>query len=235
MMISMNETIPVPADDALDREFLRRYPPLGGHPALDFANTVGWRRRANETEGLPDYPTLLRWARLAGLIPPEDANRIAARAAAHPVGAEAARRRAIALREATEAVFGAIAGGDDPPAAALDELSRTAAEAAGRMRLHRTGDGFAWGWPDADAVSLDRPALEVSWKAAELLLSQDRERVRRCGGEGCGWLFLDQSRNRSRRWCDMAICGNRARVKAHYRRTHPTPAAAAAGADTASA
>lgn len=234
-MISMYDTISVPADDALDREFLRRYPPLGGHPALDFANTVAWRLRPDPTEGLPDYPTLLRWARLAGLVETEDAERIAAAAAADPAAAEAARQRATALREAIDAIFVAVAGGDDPPVAALDELSRTAAEAAGRMRLLRTGDGFAWGWPDADAVSLDRPALEVSWKAARLLLSQDRERVRRCGGDGCGWMFLDQSRNRSRRWCDMAICGNRARVKAHYRRTHPGPAAAAGDAGTASA
>lgn len=234
MMISMSEEVSVPAD-ALDRELLRRYPPLGGDPALDFANTVGWRRQPNQTEGLPDYPTLLRWARLAGLVEPADAARIAARAAADPAAAETARQRATALREAIEAVFVAVANGEEPPAAALDLLSRTAAEAAGRMWLQRTGDGFAWGWADADAASLDRPALEVSWKAARLLLSPDRERVRRCGGDGCGWLFVDQSRNRSRRWCDMAICGNRARVKAHYRRTHPAPAAAAGDAGRASA
>lgn len=225
----------MPADDALDREFLRHYPPLGGHPALDFANTVAWRLRPEPTEGLPDYPTLLRWARLAGLVAPGDAGEIAARAAADPAGADAARRRAIGLREAIDVVFVAVAQGGEPPVAALDALSRSVAEAAGRLRLRRTGDGFAWVWPDADAVSLDRPALEVSWKAARLLLSPDRERVRRCGGEGCGWLFLDQSRNRSRRWCDMAVCGNRARVKAHYRRTHPAPAIAGADDGSASA
>jgi predicted RNA-binding Zn ribbon-like protein len=211
-------------DRAADREFLRRYPPLGGDPALDFANTVAWRLRPRPEEGLPDYPALLRWARLAGLIDAADAAVLAARALAEPEVATAALDRARALREAIDRAFAAVAVGEAPSSADLERVSAVAAEGAGRARLRAEGGGFAWGWRGEDATALDRPAWEVSWKAVRLLLSRERALVRRCGGEGCGWLFVDRSRNGRRRWCDMATCGNRARVKAHYRRTHRAPA-----------
>jgi predicted RNA-binding Zn ribbon-like protein len=65
-------------------------------------------------------------------------------------------------------------------------------------------------WPIVDA-------------AADLLVRGEPERIKTCGSATCGWLFLDLSRNRSRRWCDMKDCGNRAKARRHYARRKETP------------
>jgi len=79
------------------------------------------------------------------------------------------------------------------------------------------GDGFAWDWHEADGA-LELPIWIVARSASTLLVSQGLRRVRECAGEKCDWLFLDASRNRSRRWCDMAACGNRAKAQRNYAR-----------------
>src|ERR671930_579256 len=89
-----------------------------------------------------------------------------------------------------------------PPRAHNDEIAR---------RPRRIANGFAWVADDVLAP--------VVWSAAELLTSGPLERVRECPGDDtCGWLFLDTSRNGSRRWCDMRTCGNRAKARRYYRR-----------------
>jgi predicted RNA-binding Zn ribbon-like protein len=86
------------------------------------------------------------------------------------------------------------------------------------LRLTARGDGsFALGWPDP---TIDVPVQQIAVSALLLLSSQELDRVKQCPGPTCGWVFLDSTRNRSRRWCSSAECGNRNRVQAHYRRTH---------------
>jgi predicted RNA-binding Zn ribbon-like protein len=87
-----------------------------------------------------------------------------------------------------------------------------------------SGGGFAWEWYEVDGA-LDLPVWIVARSAADLLMSADLTRVRKCASEKCDWLFLDASRNRSRRWCDMAVCGNRAKARRNYARRRDTAAA----------
>jgi len=79
------------------------------------------------------------------------------------------------------------------------------------------GTGFVWSW-DADTPELDRPLWPIVRSAAELLTSPERELVKRCASDTCLWLFLDRTKNHARRWCDMKVCGNRAKVRRHRRR-----------------
>jgi predicted RNA-binding Zn ribbon-like protein len=90
------------------------------------------------------------------------------------------------------------------------------------------GDGFVWDWYEVDGV-LELPIWIVARSAADLLVSSELERVRECAGEKCDWLFLDASRNQSRRWCDMAACGNRAKAQRNYARRRGGVAAQGAG------
>jgi predicted RNA-binding Zn ribbon-like protein len=90
------------------------------------------------------------------------------------------------------------------------------------------GDGFVWDWHEVDGV-LELPIWIVARSAADLLVSSELERVRECAGEKCDWLFLDASRNQSRRWCDMAACGNRAKAQRNYARRRGGVAAQGAG------
>jgi len=76
----------------------------------------------------------------------------------------------------------------------------------------------AWRWEFVDGEELDSMLWPIVRDAAELLTSRDFDRVTECSGSDCTWLFADKSRNRSRRWCDMAECGNRSKARRFYRR-----------------
>jgi predicted RNA-binding Zn ribbon-like protein len=170
---------------------------LGGHPALDFCNTAaGWGERERK-EYLLSYEHLGVWAREAGLVD-----------AVRPAGADAdVLARALRLREALYPVL-LGAGGDGDWSVVAAEVERAAAAA----RFSRPGR-----WTLAD--SPDRPLLAVAAAAGELLAAPDSPPVRACPGHGCGWLFLDP-RGR-RRWCDMSVCGNRAKARRHAARSRP--------------
>ena len=191
----------------------------GGHLALDFANTVGWhaREEGEQDEYLTSYGRVLDWARQIGALSPARAEQLAAIGAARPDGAERALAAAIALREAIFHLFAAVAAGHPLPASSLATLNAALAASLTHLRLVPREDGPEWSW-DGEADDLARPLWPVARAAAELLAAPERTRVRECAGTGCGWLFLDTSRNGSRRWCDTRDCGNRERVRRHYAR-----------------
>jgi predicted RNA-binding Zn ribbon-like protein len=83
---------------------------------------------------------------------------------------------------------------------------------AARNRLASTPAGLAWDWR-LDPSRLDHPLGPIAWSTADLLTSPEAHRLSLCAADDCGWLFIDSSRNHSRRWCDMADCGNRAKVR----------------------
>ena len=174
---------------------------IGGHPALDFANTVDrWDDGVPSGERLNSYADLVRWSVGAGTTGRAKSRHLAAAAARQPREAARVLARGLELRSL------------------LDELNGALAAILPHQSLVGSGDGFAWSWDDAAA--LDRPLWPVLRAASELLTSDRLQRVRVCGGERCRWLFLDETKNHSRRWCDMSVCGNRAKARRHYRRGH---------------
>jgi predicted RNA-binding Zn ribbon-like protein len=104
-----------------------------------------------------------------------------------------------------------------PAAADLARLNAALAAALPHLRLAPRAGGYDWVW-DGRGDDLASPLWPILRSAADLLASPDLARVRECDGEDCTWLFLDYSRNRSRRWCSMASCGNRAKARRHYQR-----------------
>jgi predicted RNA-binding Zn ribbon-like protein len=194
-----------------------RLPLHGERPCLDFANTRVWRLRDRPVETLTTYDDLLRWGLYAGVLSDAETAALRARAGAEEEAAARALAVAVELREAIQGAFEAIGHGRAAPPADLATIDRVLAEGMARARLRPTADGFAWDWPPEEAA-LERPLWALARSAADLLVSPELGRVRQCPGDGCGWLFLDTSKNGKRRWCDMAVCGNRARVRAHYRR-----------------
>jgi predicted RNA-binding Zn ribbon-like protein len=197
---------------SMSREF------IGGRLCLDFANTVDWRRRAGPEELLPDYLGLVDWSVRAGTLPAADARRLAAAARKHPRAAAGAFAKALVLREAFHRTALARAHGETPPELDLAQIGYSYAEAVEKARLSVDGASYEWTF-DESARDLDRPWWPVAVSAVELLTSPELARVRECEGRGCGWLFLDESRSRTRRWCSAAGCGNRERVRRHYERT----------------
>lgn len=188
----------------------------GGDLAIDFANTVGGTRET-PTEHLHAYADLAAWAKQARTIAPAEARELLREAQRRPRESEAVLRRARELREAIFRVFAARAEGARPAAADLALLNAALASAMARARVAPSADGYAWSW-DAGARDLDRVLWPVARAAADLLVSERAELVKTCASDTCDWLFIDRSRNRSRRWCDMSDCGNRAKVRRYFER-----------------
>lgn len=188
----------------------------GGDLALDLANTKSRRPTPDPREDLREYGDLVAWGLQAGAIGRDDAAALHALAARNPRAAQAALGRTRDLREAVFEVFSAVAGERALPQAALDRINTALPAAMARLRLDRAAGGATWAW--AGAPDLDRVLWPAVRAAALLLTGADRQRVRECGASDCAWLFLDHSRNGTRRWCDMAVCGNREKARRFQRR-----------------
>jgi predicted RNA-binding Zn ribbon-like protein len=189
---------------------------LGNHPCLDFVNTVDDRVHGFH-DSLTDYASLVSWALRVDLIDSDDAEEL--RRLSEESGSQMVRsfRRAIRLRERLYSIFSAIAAGSDPATTDLDALQATFAAGMAQARLRHHGEGLAWSWRETRS-SLDRISWGVARTALDLLFSDAVNRMKLCPGHDCGWLFLDLSRNRSRRWCSMDSCGSRAKMRTLYQR-----------------
>lgn len=189
----------------------------GGHPVLDFANTVASRRDRFGPDCLLTYDDLVAWAVRAGLL--DDAGAGELRAAARTLRGRtgSALAQAKALREAIHEVFRALAAGRAPPREALAILQKAARQARRSARL--VSDGRRFRWVPVSCRNLDVITHLVAEEAVRLLEQEHRlARIRECPGRNCGWLFLDTSRSGRRRWCSEADCGTAARVRRHRAR-----------------
>lgn len=189
-----------------------------GRLCLDFVNTLGDRPVAQpEEEDLHSYADLVAWSEAAGLLSGDDAAHLLRGAERRSADAVATFTAAISFREATYAVFSAGAADAEPPADALAVVNRAIAEAMAHARLSPVNGHFIWEW-ERDPSALGAILRPVVWSVAELLTSEELHRVHECAGPDCGWLFVDTSKNGSRRWCDMRTCGNRAKARRHRAR-----------------
>ena len=189
----------------------------GGALCLDFVNTVHCYGCADLGEYLNTYHDLVAWSRHVGTISDDEAKTLSRRAAGHPVEAKSAHRRAIELREAIYRIFTITLKGQSPAQEDLAVFNNHLAEAMMRSQIVKTQEGFYWDM-SGNKTKLDWILNPVIRSAADLLVSEDIRRVKKCADPTCGWLFLDISRNRSRRWCDMADCGNRAKAGRFYKK-----------------
>jgi predicted RNA-binding Zn ribbon-like protein len=199
----------------------RRFKLRGGVVCLDFVNTAGSRLTDRPSEYLLSYEDLLDWGRQAGLLAPEKTEDLSRQAALDPEGARETLSRALALREAIHRLISRAVAGEAKDESDLSALNRELSIALSRLRVIPAGGAYGWGWDrsqDDGGSLLDSPLWPVAQSAAELLTSPKLARVKVCAGEGCGWVFLDESRNGSRRWCDSRDCGNRERVRRHLAR-----------------
>lgn len=191
---------------------------LGGKLCLDYANTADWHASDHPEEYLTSYSDLVIWSQRAGILTEQLAKRLLLKAADRLQEATAVLQRAVVLREAIYAIFAAIAHGRKPGAADLHTLNAALAEVLAQSKIVAAQEGFGWEWA-GEEDALGRPLWPVIRSAADLLTSNELDRVGQCADDrGCGWLFLDTSRNHTRRWCDIKDCGNRAKAQRYYER-----------------
>jgi predicted RNA-binding Zn ribbon-like protein len=189
----------------------RAFELVGAHPALDLVNTLDWRFRTSGSEELlGNYDDLLRFVVQSDLLQPSQVAEILRSA---PIDeTDQALIRCRSLREAAAEVFYAAVEGREPAAEPVRLLDTMFKEARRRQDLF--WDQFRLRWQLQSGV----PGAEflvwvLSISVARLLLSDDMRRLRACENPDCRWLFLDTSKNHTRRWCDMKVCGNRMKAR----------------------
>ena len=182
---------------------------VAGEPSHDFCNTrAGWNS-AEPREYLMSYDHLVLWAREASLVDRETAARLRRRAARDPEGSHRVLQRAVALRDSLYAAC----TGEEAAWSEVGKLARAGASAAVLSPERPPGER----WKIPESAGLELPLLELGRVAGNFLAATDVGAIRACPGHDCGWLFVDP-RGR-RRWCTMAVCGNRAKARRHAART----------------
>lgn len=190
---------------------------VGGEIALDFCNTSSGRGAPSHQEHLRSAENVLAWAEHAKVIAPADADVARAEIESDPVRADGLLRSALAARELVWTIATALAEARPVADALRQELAALHARCLASATLGTRDQAFIWTWEarrDLEAAILG----PVTLSALTLLMERDLSRTRRCEGKECGWLFFDATKNRSRRWCEMRVCGNRAKVAASRQR-----------------
>jgi predicted RNA-binding Zn ribbon-like protein len=189
---------------------------VAGNVALDFVNTLDNRYDpGHRLELLPSYERFVAFARQSGILTPAQGRRLLRQNGV--AQRQSALARVIDLREALHFLFRSAAANERPPQAALETLNRLLSEVQLPHSIEWRKGTFYWLPADLVATLL-APLAPILEAAVALLTSPDVTHVRECGTRTCRWLFLDRSKNHTRRWCDMKICGNRAKAQRFYER-----------------
>jgi predicted RNA-binding Zn ribbon-like protein len=189
-----------------------------GDLSLAFANTVGDHASRQPQEYLNNYGNFLHWAYVGKLVPASTCLSLLEYAQTHPQAAKLSLADVLTLRETLFRIFSARAHAqlvDDKDLALFNQFL---GEALAHARLVLDDGSAHWGWEGAEN-RLDSPLWPIARAAADLLTSENVKRLGQCQDDrGCGWLFIDTSKNHTRRWCSMESCGNRAKAQRHYGR-----------------
>ena len=178
---------------------------------LAFVNTLSGRPTAAPVERLQTYESLVAWAREQHLVSAAAADRLSGEARKHPHQAAAVLARARDFREALNSLASAIDTERQPAADVLATIGGCLASAYANGRLVPHEGALQWVASAED--ELDRVLWEIGRAAGRLVVSPRLARVRACAASDCGWWFVDDTKNRSRRWCDMTLCGNREKLR----------------------
>ncbi len=186
--------------------------------SLDFSNTVDWRNGDKRDDTLKTFDDFVAWSVKKGVVPRDEAQRMLKKAKDEHLG-EGSLEKAIQLRETIYKIFSAVAHDEHPGEKDIGELNRFLSQHGGSSGIIRDGDEYGWGWR-TDEGAEGRILWPIAKSAADLLTSDQLGRVRECANEeeGCGWVFLDDTRNGKKKWCSTTGCGNRAKVRAWYDR-----------------
>jgi predicted RNA-binding Zn ribbon-like protein len=198
---------------------MQTIPKPPGELCLDFANTLRWHASDQPLETLSSYADLVAWARKSEALTAREASQLLKEAQSREAESKRVFKRGIELREALYRIIIANIEGASPASDDLQLLNQEVDMAHRYWQITPTESGYQLLWTK-DNSHLDRPLWHVTRSAVDLLLSADvLSRVGQCADDrGCGWLFIDWSKNHSRRWCDISDCGNRAKQRRHYAR-----------------
>lgn len=190
---------------------------LGGRLCLDFVNTLDWRGTDTPQEFLNTYDDLVSWSRHAGISSQQECRKLYEMAERSNAAAEMVLNQALKLRETIYRLFAAGIANQNPRKEDLAIFNNNLSRSMQDSQITLTKEGYTWDI-SGNRSRLDWVLNPIISSAAEILVSNERKRVKACADSACGWLFIDVSRNQSRRWCDMKDCGNRAKATRFYKK-----------------
>ncbi len=190
---------------------------VGNWPCLDFVNTKNWATNEAVYERFRTYADFVWWDHDSGYLDDALTQKLLDVAPLDPDKAADLFQKGVGLRDIIYQVFERIAVEKTPAVVNLATLNSTIKQTLVQSSIGPTARGFEWQWA-GPSLALERVFWPIIWSAAELLTSDQLNRVGKCAGDSCGWLFLDTSRSGRRRWCEMQHCGNLAKARRHYRR-----------------
>ena len=180
--------------------------------ALDFANTESGRGFPSHENHLREAEHVAQWLKHAKALPAEDADWLKGEVSQRADLAADLMTQAIALRESIHDIGAALGRRAKPPAASLADLSAVHARCVAKASLAPGVLSCRWRW-SVRAAPVEAALGPIALAAVKLFTEGDFHRIRECGGHACGWLFYDRSKNNRRRWCEMEVCGNRAKQR----------------------
>jgi predicted RNA-binding Zn ribbon-like protein len=190
-------------------------PFYGGNLALDFVDTIGGTLEDPTPDYMATYADLVTFGQMMGAVSERQARSLRRAARERPADAEAAYATAVERRAQLDAAFRPLSVGEQPPVEALEALREFGAQALAHAELVPDGHGgFEWSWAHCD--ELDAPLWPIAHSALELITEGPLDRVKTCGR--CRWLFLDTTKNHSRRWCSTEGCGTDAKKERYVAR-----------------
>ena len=185
---------------------------VGGELAFDFANTTSGRGSPHVLEHLRTADDIAVWAHHAKIISNKSVRNLQRRFNASPWLAERLRRRALELRDVVYGIGVAFAASKPAPSKDVDRMARIHAECVRVGRLKKIKGIYGWTWNIMD-YPVEAILGPIALSALSLVCQADLSRIKQCAGQDCGWLFFDTTKNKNRRWCEMEVCGNRAKQK----------------------
>ena len=180
--------------------------------ALNFANTESGRGFPSHQNHFREAGNVVEWLRHAKALPVKEVAFLRTRLAERSDLATDLLAQAVALREAIHDIGAALGRHAKPPEAALASLSALHARCVAKAELAPGIASCRWQW-SVRASPVEAALGPIALAAVRLFTEGDFHRIRECGGHACGWLFYDRSKNNRRRWCEMEVCGNRAKQR----------------------
>jgi predicted RNA-binding Zn ribbon-like protein len=185
---------------------------VGGELVLDFVNTSSGRGTAGHQEHLRDFETLMQWIEHARVASPKHCDFMRRAGRRQPGRATVAFKEALRLRDLMWHIGHALVQRRAVPSSLLQKLIEAHSASLASAEIKVREGMHIWSWnPRRDLQAAIVGPLTLS--ALSLLMEKDLSRTKRCDGKECGWLFFDATKNKSRRWCEMRVCGNRAKVR----------------------
>ena len=195
-----------------------KYNTSTGWLCLDLANTVDWHASSDPEDTINTYADLLNWAKKVAIVSADEAKLLQDASEKEPSKAQLILNKAKAIREAIYETLSRISQGQPAKKPDLAVINKAIADMLSRSKLIFKDGSFVWDW-DSQSKELSFILWPIVRSTAELMTSEALHRVGQCADDrGCGWLFWDSSRNKSRRWCDMRDCGNRAKARRFYKK-----------------